>query len=57
MRQVTVQKEALEMSVDDEIVLDESSFAEYVMDDWDWQHQFLSDSSAYSLTARTKFST
>jgi hypothetical protein len=44
----------LDMSVDEEITLDESSFAEYVMDDWDWQRQFLTDSSTYSELARGK---
>src|SRR5437016_5636643 len=29
----------LEMSVDDEIELDQSEFAQYVLDDWHWKHQ------------------
>ena len=44
----------LEMSTADEIELDEHRFAQYVMDDWQWQRQFLTDSSAYSAMARGK---
>jgi len=46
----------LDMSVAEEIELDEHRFAQYVMDDWQWQRQFLSDSSAYSVRAAGKFS-
>lgn len=41
----------LEMSVDDLIELDEHSFTQYVMDDWNWKRQFLTSNSAYSATA------
>lgn len=41
----------LEMSVDDQIILDETSFSQYVMDDWNWKRQFLTSNSTYSLTA------
>lgn len=44
----------LAMSVDDEVTLDEQTFAEYVMDDWGWQKQFLASSSVYSKMARDK---
>lgn len=46
----------LDMSVDDNVTLDEQAFAEYVMDDWGWQKQFLSDSAAYSRMAVNKLS-
>ena len=45
----------LEMSVEDEISLTQSNFAQYVMDDWDWQGRFLSNVYG-SGTARSKFS-
>lgn len=44
----------LDMSVDDDVTLDETAFAEYVMDDWGWQRQFLTSSSAYSASALSK---
>lgn len=44
----------LDMSVDDTVTLDDGAFAEYVMDDWGWQRQFLTDSSAYSASALSK---
>lgn len=43
-----------EMSVDDTIELSNEAFANYVMDDWSWSHQFLSANSTYSATARGK---
>jgi hypothetical protein len=44
----------LDMSVDDEVTLDEQAFAEYVMDDWHWQRQFLTDSSSFTALAAAK---
>lgn len=41
----------VEMSVEDELVLDQQSFAQYVLDDWTWKRQFLTTNSAYSATA------
>lgn len=45
----------IEMSLGDTIVLSESDFAQYVMDDWGWQDQFLSNTYG-SKTATGKFS-
>lgn len=44
----------LDMSVDDEVVLQADDFAAYVMDDWHWKRQFLTTNSAYSVTAAGK---
>lgn len=44
----------LEMTVDDIIELDELSYQQYVMDDWNWSHNFLHTNSAYSVTATSK---
>lgn len=44
----------LDMSIEDEIVLDETDFAMYVMDDWGWKRQFLVANAAYSTTARSQ---
>jgi hypothetical protein len=41
----------LEMSVDDEIELDERSFANFIMDDWSWMDQFLLSNTRYSPKA------
>lgn len=41
----------LNMSTATEVELDEHRFAQYVMDDWAWQRQFLTDSSAFSAMA------
>lgn len=38
----------LEMSVDDQIELDASSFAAYVQDDWSWKQQFVTSNAAYT---------
>ena len=46
-----------EMSVDDTIELDETSFACLVMDDWAWMNQFLCANSQYSTKAVMKSST
>jgi hypothetical protein len=45
----------VEMSVDDTIALSEHDFAQYVMDDWGWQGQFLRNVYG-SNTANSKFS-
>ena len=37
----------LEMSIDEEIEVTESEFAQYVLDDWDWKQQFMFTNSAY----------
>ena len=42
----------LEMSLDDEILIDEERFASYVLDDWHWKRQFLTTNSSYSAMAR-----
>lgn len=41
----------LEMSVEDHVLMDETSFQQYVMDDWHWKRQFLHANKAYSTTA------
>lgn len=41
---------ALEMSVDEEIELDEREFAQYVMDDWQWKQNVLATNSAYTVS-------
>lgn len=45
----------IEMSIGDTIVLSETDFAQYVMDDWGWQDTFLSNTYG-SKTATGKFS-
>jgi len=42
----------LEMSVDIHVALTQSEFAQYVMDEWGWKHQFSSVNSAYTMSAR-----
>lgn len=37
----------LELAVDEEIRLDEKTFAQYVRDEWDWKEQFHNLSSGY----------
>lgn len=44
----------IEMDVAETIVLSEKDFAQYVMDDWGWQGQFLSNVYGSSM-ARGKF--
>lgn len=41
----------LDMSVDEEITIDQNTFSSYVMDEWHWKGEFLSTNSAYSATA------
>src|SRR5262249_5206495 len=41
----------LELTTEDIVSLDESDFAQYVMDDWAWKQQFLTSNSSYSGTA------
>lgn len=38
----------LEMSIADEIELDNEQFAKYVMDDWEWQRNFLASATNYN---------
>ena len=38
----------LEMSVDDEITLTDHEFAQYVLDDWEWQEHFKTETASYS---------
>jgi hypothetical protein len=45
----------IKMSLGDTITLEEHDFAQYVMDDWGWQGQFLSNTYG-SSTAQGKFS-
>jgi len=44
----------MELSVEDEISLSEADFAQYVMDDWKWQRQFLVSNRGYSVRADTR---
>lgn len=44
----------LEMTVDENVVLDETQFANLVMDDWTWSNQFYTSNSVYSDKARLK---
>lgn len=41
----------LEWSLDDEIQIDEQTFAELVMDDWSWKREFYTTNSVYSAIA------
>jgi hypothetical protein len=43
----------LDMEVDDEVVLTEQEFAQFVQDNWSWQQQWLTSSSRFSAAART----
>lgn len=38
----------LSMSVDDEITLDQKSFSQYVMDNWDWKESWEGTKMSYS---------
>lgn len=42
----------LEMSVDEEIRVTETEFAQYVLDDWQWKHQFETISNSYGANTR-----
>jgi hypothetical protein len=44
----------LEMEVADEISLDESQFAQYVMDDWDWKRTWVRRMSSYASASTEK---
>jgi len=37
----------LEMTVDEEVELDQGDFAQYVMDDWSWKRQFVANTVTY----------
>lgn len=41
----------LEMSTDEEIVLDQVEFRQYVQDEWSWQHSFKESASFYNVTS------
>lgn len=41
----------LEMSVDGQVQLTQTEFAQYVMDDWSWKKQFSATNKMYSVTA------
>ena len=43
----------LEMSIDDQVELEEHEFKQYMRDDWSWKRQFLAANSTYSATARS----
>lgn len=45
----------VQMSIGQTITLSEADFAQYVMDDWGWQHEFLSNTYG-SKAATGKFS-
>ncbi len=44
----------LEHSLDTEITFNDNQYRCYMLDQWDWQHQFLASNSVYSATAVTK---
>lgn len=44
----------IENTEDDVIELEEHEYAQYVLDDWAWQREFLTTNSAYSSMARDK---
>lgn len=37
----------IDMSVDDEMVIGSSEFAQYVMDDWNWKESFANNTGSY----------
>lgn len=41
----------LDMEVNDEVTIDESTFRQLVMDDWSWRTEFAASTMAYSATA------
>lgn len=41
----------LDMSIDDDIEIDDVSFGKYVMDDWTWKNEFIGTNAMYSETA------
>jgi hypothetical protein len=41
----------LDMEVGDEVVLTEQEFAQFVQDDWSWQHEWLASSARFSEAA------
>jgi hypothetical protein len=44
----------LDMEVGDTVSLTEQEFAQFVQDDWSWQHQWLSASSRFSRAAQMR---
>jgi len=45
----------LQMSIADEIEVNEKDFAMYAMDDWSWKQEFLRTNSEYSSSAMAAF--
>jgi hypothetical protein len=43
----------LDMEVSDKVVLTEQEFAQFVQDDWAWQHQWLTSSARFSAAANS----
>jgi len=41
----------LEMCVDNEIIITDDEFRNFVMDEWSWSKQFLSSSTSYSTSS------
>ena len=41
----------LDISVDDEIVIDDIQYRQFVLDKWDWSERFSSSSSSYSSSS------
>lgn len=48
--------EMLTFTSDAEVTLDQSLFNAYVLDEWDWQTNFLTSNSSYSVSATRKMS-
>lgn len=44
----------LDMEVSDMVTLTEQEFAQFVQDNWSWQHQWLTSSAQYSRAAATR---
>jgi hypothetical protein len=43
----------LEFDIADQVVLSETDFTSFVLDNWHWKRQFLATNAAYSVTAGT----
>ena len=41
----------LKMSVDNEIIVDDSDYRKFILDQWDWSRQFSSSSASYSASS------
>ena len=44
----------LDMEVSDKVTLTEQEFAQFVQDDWSWQHQWLASSARFSESGRLR---